>query len=1063
MPARLRLTPPRTRWWDLWPLVLADCGGDAPVVLQGCERLGSLCTAEAESQSLDVVGSRGVTADLDGDGIRDLVSTGSGLSITWSRSDHREYLLFPEGVPDAEIGDVDSDGDLDVVFITGEPSTLRVLANEGTRRLVEQPAVMLPGRAHGLWIGQLDGDETLDAVVASGAPGGKGELTVFTAGLTRRETITVGHKPIAVEAADLDGDGRLDLVAADFDESVLHIVLANGAGFAPPRQVLTGPEPTVLQLYDLDGDGQLDVLTHGQSPAIWWHRGDGAGALAAPHAIEVQNHPSNGFGAHRDEQGRRWLMMLDDGHLVASELDETDKVVRRVVAGGIQDSYRLDMDAGSPLTNGSWYGYRHSLAPSHVFTELRHGGDNSYTLALGDLDQDGGLELVSLEGNAIVARGLAEGSWDEPRVLVEGTGWVTAIIVTDATDDGVPDLVIGDGAPSVSVAVGVGDGSFNAPGPHVPLRGVPRLLHAVPGAPGEAPAITVGGTDSPGVVAYRFDGEGAMIDTSKLLATGLPRTLASADLDADGLADLVALVEDADGSASLVIVPRVASGWGPARTRSLADVRLEAVPDKPLQNPLLVLGDVDLDDRTDAVLVASSAVVHLLDIGAEDPPAPQLEPYPGLHYPDALALADIDGEGPLDLVTCSFSGLQVLLLSTAGALDPQAPHDQFITACTLHADPDGQATAATATDRGLSLLRPDFAPALARTDIFEGGPGYFADLATGDLDADGKSDVVVSDRPYGPAGSTAVLWGHAVGEPGRATWQAGQLFETATIAVAPLDDRPGDELVTAWSYGFTEIWTAADGGLQRLATVAPKRGYEVQGVGVARRAGRPSDVILLCHLDIQEWGLLALPRAEDGNFIADAEVVLWSTSYLHDETPMVIADFDGDGHDDIAVHSGTLEGVVLVWGDPERTPTVTTIPVSVAASSHLAVADLDGDGAPELLVGTMQGVLQIAFAGREPGRPQTVLRRSADRGLLAADLDADGNTDIVAASDEGVDILLRSPDFLTEPLGLWLPRPRAVDLDGDQILDLIGVGGAAVMTYRSGQPAAPQPDDSVSP
>lgn len=1042
-------------WFGL--LALIGCGGDERPPGPACENLGLLCADQDGSQSLDVVRSKGVTGDLDGDGYRDLVTaSASGLSIVWSLAGQREYQLLPGGVSEAELGDLDGDGDLDIVFVTAEPGALRVLENRGARQFADGPALTLAGRPQSLWLGQLDGDDTLDAVVASG---GEGTLTVVTAGLTRAEPIAVGRDLAAVELGDLDGDGHLDIVAVDRGDAAVHVALANDAGFAAPTRYATGLAPAYLQIYDLDGDGALDVLTHGRGAEIWFHQGGGAGDLAYPRGLVVQDRASAGFGAHRDEQGRRWLLTTDY-YLIASALDDEDRVVRRVVAGRPVQVDGVDMDAGSPMTHGPGIGRRYSLAPSHVFTELWHGGSwsSQHALALGDLDQDGELDLVSFEDDVVVRLQLPDGSWGKPRPLAT-TNFVVSLAIADVTGDGVPDIVIGDDAPSMYVAIGAGDGSFTI-GPPAPLDNVPYHLYAGLSAPGQATGVAASGHDVPGVEVLRFDPVGAVLDRARPLTTGYARTLTSADIDADGDEDLITFHDEGeDEAASLVIVPRVEQGWGPTHTRSLSALHIEGSPDHPLQNPKIVVGDIDLDERIDAVLVASNTVVHLLDIAADAPPPPQLNQLPGIPYPDALALADIDEDGLPDLVTCG-SDLRIVLMPAGGALSLQAPMNQLAYGCTLHVDPaSGQATAALATDRGVSVQRPDFAPALEPSDAFVGGPAALRRLVTGDIDADGYTDIVVSDEPTATlGGNAAVLWGHADGKPRRATWYR-DLFNRAEFAVAPLDDQPGDDIVMAWGPRGTEIWTHADGRPQARFFMKSSVA-EVAAVGVQARADGRSDVILLARTYPEALGLVALPRGADGDFIADAEVQLWSWPGPYDESAkMTIADFDGDGFDDFAVLTAGAESVNVVWGDRPRSPTA-PLEVAFPDALRIASADLDEDGAAELVLATREQVARIAFPGRKPTKPTTLPEFAAADGLLLTDLAGDGHTDLLGWQHGELNIVQRSPtgDSFAQ-LGfasLW-SELRAADLDGDGILDLVGLRDGNVMTRLSTGSAVPPP------
>jgi hypothetical protein len=126
---------------------------------------------------------------------------------------------------------------------------------------------------------------------------------------------------------------------------------------------------------------------------------------------------------------------------------------------------------------------------------------------------------------------------------------------------------------------------------------------------------------------------------------------------------------------------------------------------------------------------------------------------------------------------------------------------------------------------------------------------------------------------------------------------------------------------------------------------------------------------------------------------------------------VAIADFDGDGHDDVAIAYGGYEGeqwrsgIDLVLTRPGRASERRTVYVvdGPQGVTTLAAGDLDGDGRPDLVALSGQGeilVLRNAGGGaftREDAR--LTERAGGCRGYHVAvrDLDRDGRADIVAS------------------------------------------------------------------
>src|SRR5579871_1270832 len=124
--------------------------------------------------------------------------------------------------------------------------------------------------------------------------------------------------------------------------------------------------------------------------------------------------------------------------------------------------------------DGSWRPRVESLdpriLPSFVAPANYATGGHPLVLALADLNGDGVTDLITgtTDGAVSVLLGNGNGSFQAPRITTISDGFVYSVVAADFNGDGIPDLVatnagVDSGDPgSLSLLLGNGDGSFQA-------------------------------------------------------------------------------------------------------------------------------------------------------------------------------------------------------------------------------------------------------------------------------------------------------------------------------------------------------------------------------------------------------------------------------------------------------------------------------------------------------------------------------------------------------------------------------------------------------------------------
>lgn len=357
---------------------------------------------------------------------------------------------------------------------------------------------------------------------------------------------------------------------------------------------------------------------------------------------------------------------------------------------------------------------------------------------------------------------------------------------------------------------------------------------------------------------------------------------------------------------------------------------------------------------------------------------------------------------------------------------------------------------------------------LSTPQIYATGNGLYDGVAA-DLNGDGKPDIITVNNSDN---TTSVLVNTTSDGGGAATFASQQTFAVGngpvSVAVKDLNgDGKPDLVVANWNDNtITVLINTTPAGASAISLAAPQTfatgaGPESANIADINGDGKPDVIVVddppdnsaVVYLNTTASGSETVSFAPPMSFsVGSAPVYVAAADMNADGKPDLITANVNDNTISVLMNT-TAEGAVAASFAPQQQFAADSLP------SNVIVADLNGDGMPDLAVGDGGGDgVDVLVNTTAPGATtiqlgplQTFPVGQSPGSLAAADFDGDGKLDLVSgnATDNTLSVLLNTTALGSQILS-FAPRQviptgnfpwpvLATDLNGDGRPDIVSV------------------------
>ncbi|HIA99799.1 MAG TPA: VCBS repeat-containing protein, partial [Gemmatimonadetes bacterium] len=566
-------------------------------------------------------------------------SFSSGTHISGSNTD---YPLSVFAI------DLDSDGDVDILSASYIDKKISWFENNGAA----DPSFTFHGNisptanadgAYSVYATDIDNDGDIDVLSASAEDG---RINWYenngSESFTERNITTSADGAQSVYAADIDSDGDIDVLSASFNDD--KIAWYENDGAADPSftaRTITTSADAAKSVYaiDLDGDGDIDVLSASlEDDKIAWYENDGAAdpSFTARTITTSADGAKSVFAADVDGDGDIDVLSASihddkvvwyendgaaDPAFTASTITSSADGASSVYAADVDRDGDIDVLSASSYDDKiAWYENNGAADPSFTAHTITTSADGAASVFAADLDSDGDIDVLSaslLDDKVI---------WYENTTAAPGTPSFTAADIATSAD----------GAFSVFVADMDNDGDMD---------------------------IVSASENDDTIAWYENDGAADPSFTAADIATSADgaQSVFVADLDNDGDMDIVSASYNDD------TIAWYENNGAADPSFTAADIATSADGAEDIH-----VADMDNDGDMDIVSASTNdnTIAWYENDGAADPSFTAADIATSAQNALAVYVADLDGDGDMDIVSASVNDDAIAWYENDGAADP---------------------------------------------------------------------------------------------------------------------------------------------------------------------------------------------------------------------------------------------------------------------------------------------------------------------------------------------------------------------------------------------------------